>query len=188
MAGGALHDPSHHGEAEPPQAGRSPLPPGWPRWLAAVEDGLVRAAVAGLVALVVIQSLMAGQGHLALDTYGRVLEDWGYLPVAAGLEPAAPGAGPGHGQAGHGQAVLTLAGHGPGTVLVLLNGVPVAQLEPGQTRPVVVRPGDRLVLRSAARAAALVEVVHVAGPLHRPRPHTRWQALPQGTPLPVAWQ
>ncbi|QIA27053.1 hypothetical protein DYI95_005550 [Thermaerobacter sp. PB12/4term] len=183
MAGSTLHDPSHHAEAEPSRAGRSPLPPGWPRWLAAVEDGLVRAAVAGLVVLVVVQSLMAGQGHLALDTYGRVLEDWGYLPAAAGLEPATRDGGP-----GHGQAVLTLTGHGPGTVLVLLNGVPVAQLEPGQTRPVVVRPRDRLVLRSAGPAAALVEVVHVAGPLHRPRPHTRWQALPQGTPLPVAWQ
>lgn len=89
---------SQQPDAEESRAGGTTVPPGWPHWLAAAEDALVRAVVAGLVALVVVQSLIAGRGQLAYETYGRVLEDWGYVPTTGTLglgpgEPQAPAPG-----------------------------------------------------------------------------------------------
>ena len=232
---------------------RSPLPPGWPRWLTTAEEALVRALVAALVLLVVVQSLIAGRGQLAADTYGRVLEDWGYAPAggpltavggdgpagltagswgrpgdgSGGTSPpaAAPGDGPAPATAGPGgvaapaarppaagagdaaggavpgagsvsalpggrpaaAGVVTLAGRGPGWVVVELNGVVVVTLGPGEHRPVAVRPGDRLVLRQAAGTGATVAVRFASPELAAPRPGQDWTVGRAPVVVDLAW-
>ncbi|HEY8488216.1 MAG TPA: hypothetical protein VIL38_03985 [Thermaerobacter sp.] len=193
---------------EAPAAGQS-SPPGWPRWLAAAEDLLVRAVVAGLVALVVVQSLMAGRGPLAYDTYGRVLEDWGYLPATVPLAgtPAGPPAAAGPGIPGEtgtvpapeaggagpapapdAQTVLTLQGQGPAAAVLLLDGRAIGRLTPGRILPVVIRPGSRLALRVEGGGRATVTLTHVAGPIQAPRPGARWAVAATEMPLEVVWQ
>ncbi|HEY8552837.1 MAG TPA: hypothetical protein VIL40_05235 [Thermaerobacter sp.] len=198
-----------------PRAGGGSLPRAWPPWLATLEDLLTRAVVAGLVALVVIQSLMAGNGPLAYETYGRVLEEWGYRPGmptggALGEAPAAapagssaapagspapvaqPASGVGGAAAGTGasyaQALLTFANRGPSSVALLFNGVELTQLVPGDVRPVVVRPGDRLALRTPPGGGAEVVLTRASGPIAVPTPGATWRVGPQGTAVRVAWR
>ena len=224
---------------EAPPAGGGPGARIGPPWLATVEEVLTRAVVAGLVALVVVQSLMAGRGPLAYETYGRVLEDWGYrpgMPAAAWRDatpagvptgssatpgatmpgasppteaPRSPGvlgaaeergasrpapagatadrANPTASRTPSAQALLTFGNRGPSSVAVVLNGVELARLVPGDRRPVVVRPGDRLALRAEAGGAEVV-LTHASGPLAAPTPGSTWRVGPQGTAVRLAWR
>ena len=186
-AGGAGDEPAAGTAAGRRPSGGTTVPPGWPRRLATIEDLLVRAVVAGLVALVVVQSFVTGRGQLAYDTYGRVLEDWGYLPAAGTLDPTGSTI-PGPFLPAW-EAVLTLENRGPAEAVLIYNGAELARLAPGRARAVAVRPADRLAVRAAGTAgAAEVVLTHATGPIDGPQPGTRWHAGRRETGIEVDWR
>lgn len=189
------------GERRPPQgrvpAGRAGAAAGWPEWLDAVENVLLRAAIVALVLLVMVQTFTAGSRDLAADVYGRALEEWGYAPdtsapvsgagqpagrrsPAGGAPSALPAARPHEPPPAGSTAgvlppfVVTLRRDGPGPVTVTINGQAVARLGDGEARALAVKPGDRIEVRATGPAAGEVRVIYASAELAAPRPGQSW--------------
>lgn len=172
-----------------PGAQAAPRPGAWPAWADAAGHVIVRVVIGALVALVMVQTWASARQFPSADAYGPVLSGWSRDPDMAaavarpegqgegagpeGTAPAAtpdvPAAATGAGREKPPPFVVTLRCEGPGPVIVGLDGERVARLRPGETRPVAVRPGQRLELWSDDAAGGRVRVTYASPGLAEPR-------------------
>ncbi|PZN13188.1 MAG: hypothetical protein DIU69_01240 [Bacillota bacterium] len=161
----------------------------WPAWADAAGRVIVRVVIGALVALVMVQTWASARQVPLADAYGPVLRGWSLDPdmaaalafpegqgesagppgTAGAVAPDVPAAATGAGRKEPTPFVVTLHCEGPGPVLVRLDGERVARLRPGETRPVAVRPGQRLELWPDAAAGGRVRVTYASPGLAEPR-------------------